>query len=221
MSDSLRDGGSPRIVVLISGSGTNLQAFIDATTNGSLAADIVAVISNKADVKGLDRARNASIPADVISHTTFDSRESFDEALAEKIEGYQPDLIILAGFMRILTPVFVDRFLGKMLNIHPSLLPKYQGLNTHQRAIDAGDSEAGTTVHFVTAELDGGPIVAQARVPVMAGDTADTLAARVLVQEHKIYPAVAQWFCEKRLALTPQGVQLDGTLLPPEGFSYT
>jgi len=203
----------PNIVVLISGSGTNLQAFIDAVDNGSLNANIAAVISNKPDVKGLERAALANIPAEVIEHTKFDSREAFDSALADRIDHYQPDLIILAGFMRILTADFVNRHWGKILNIHPSLLPKYPGLNTHQRAIDAGDAEAGTTVHFITPELDGGPTIVQAKVPVMADDTAENLAARVLIQEHKIYPMAAEWYCQGRLTLTNSGVLLDGSPL--------
>ena len=210
----------PKIVVLISGSGTNLQAFIDASADGSLSGEIAAVISNRPGVKGLERAANANIPTTVIDHTEFDSRESFDQALAEKIESYQPDLVILAGFMRILTAEFVNRFLGKMLNIHPSLLPKYQGLNTHQRAIDAGDNQAGSSVHFVTAELDGGPIIIQARVPILPKDNADSLAARVLVQEHKIYPLAAEWFCQQRLELKAGGVFLNGKLLPITGRLY-
>ncbi|MCB1667120.1 MAG: phosphoribosylglycinamide formyltransferase [Porticoccaceae bacterium] len=215
---SLQD--KPRIVVLISGSGTNLQAFIDAIANGSLHAEISAVISNKNGVKGLQRANSAGIPTEVIDHRAYESRESFDAQLADCIERYQPDLVILAGFMRILTPGFVNRFLGKMLNIHPSLLPKYQGLNTHQRAIEAGDKEAGTTVHFVTPELDGGPIIVQARVPVIPGDNVDSLAARVLLEEHKIYPMAAEWFCQGRLELTTSGVTLDGKRLPTNGCSY-
>jgi phosphoribosylglycinamide formyltransferase 1 len=211
----------PRLVVLLSGSGSNLQAFIDATENGTLNADIVAVISNKPDVMGLDRAQKAGITNKVIDHREFADRETFDQTLANQIEGYKPDLVILAGFMRILTPKFVDRFAGRIMNIHPSLLPKYPGLHTHQRAIDAGDSNAGATVHFVTSQLDGGPAIIQAEVPILTGDDADKLASRVLVQEHQIYPLTAQWFCEGRLSLNNGMPQLDGKTLPDSGFAFS
>ena len=181
-----------RIVVLISGSGTNLQALIDACKSGYINGEIVGVLSNKADVYGLTRAENAGIEHCVLSHKAFDSRESYDQALIEQITQYQPDLVVLAGFMRILTADFVQKFSGKLLNIHPSLLPKYQGLNTHQRAIDAKDSEHGVSVHFVTEELDGGPVILQAKVPVFENDNADDLASRVHKQEHRIYPLVVK-----------------------------
>ncbi|MBL4566935.1 MAG: phosphoribosylglycinamide formyltransferase [Porticoccus sp.] len=211
----------PRLVVLLSGSGSNLQAFIDATKNGTLNADIVAVISNKHGVMGLDRAQNAGITNEVIDHREFVDRETFDQTLADQIESYKPDLVILAGFMRILTPEFVDRFAGHIMNIHPSLLPKYPGLHTHQRAIDAGDLIAGATVHFVTSQLDGGPAIVQAEVPILPGDDADKLASRVLVQEHQIYPLAAQWFCEGRLSLNNCRPQLDGKTLPDSGFAFS
>ena len=181
-----------RLVVLISGGGSNLQAFIDAAADPAYPCEVVAVISNRAGVFGLERAARAGIPAEVLDHTAFASRDAFDAALADRIDAYAPDLVILAGFMRILTPGFVTRYAGRLLNIHPSLLPKYPGLHTHQRAIDAGDAEAGATVHLVTEELDGGPVILQARVQVLPGDTADTLAARVLVEEHRIYPEAAR-----------------------------
>jgi len=181
-----------RLVVLISGGGSNLQAFIDAAADPAYPCEVVAVISNRAGVFGLERAARADIPAEVLDHTAFASRDAFDTALADRIDAHAPDLVILAGFMRILTPGFVARYDGRLLNIHPSLLPKYPGLHTHQRAIDAGDAEAGATVHLVTEELDGGPVILQARVPVLPGDTADTLAARVLVEEHRIYPEAAR-----------------------------
>jgi len=181
-----------RLVVLISGGGSNLQAFIDAAADPAYPCEVVAVISNRAGVFGLERAARADIPAEVLDHTAFASRDAFDTALADRINAHAPDLVILAGFMRILTPGFVARYDGRLLNIHPSLLPKYPGLHTHQRAIDAGDAEAGATVHLVTEELDGGPVILQARVPVLPGDTADTLAARVLVEEHRIYPEAAR-----------------------------
>lgn len=211
------DGKLPRLVVLISGSGSNLQAFIDAIADGSLRADLQAVISNRADAGGLLRAQCAGITTHVLDHRDFASREAFDAALAQQVDEYQPDLVILAGFMRILTSTFVARFQGRLLNIHPSLLPKYPGLHTHQRAIDAGDRFAGATVHFVTDELDGGPPVLQARVPVHPGDDAASLAARVLEQEHRIYPLAARWFCEKRLRLDSGKAVLDDRPLPATG----
>ena len=183
-----------RLVVLISGSGSNLQAIIDACARGEIKADIAAVISNKADAYGLERAKKAGIQTRVLSHKDFDSREAYDAELMDIIESFEPNLVVLAGFMRILTPSLVQKFKGKMLNIHPSLLPKYQGLNTHQRAIDAKDEVHGVSVHFVTEELDGGPVVLQAKVPVLENDTADTLAQRVHQQEHIIYPLVVKWF---------------------------
>ncbi len=189
------------VVVLISGGGSNLQALIDACETGYLNVTIAAVISNKASAGGLERAAKHGIPSQVLEHTQYDSREAFDRALMALIDDYQPGLVVLAGFMRILTGEFTQHYLGRMLNIHPSLLPKYQGLHTHQRALDAGDKEHGVSVHFVTEELDGGPVVRQARVPVLADDTADSLAARVLVEEHKIYPEVVRWFAEGRLKL--------------------
>ena len=209
--------GKRRIVVLISGGGSNLQSFIDGCADGSLNGDVVAVISNKAGVKGLERAAAAAIPNITLDHNSFASRAEFDVALADVIDSFSPDLIVLAGFMRILTPQFVNRFLGRLINIHPSLLPKYPGLHTHQRAIDAGDSEAGATVHFVTAELDGGPGIVQAQVELLENDTAEDLASRVLVFEHQIYPLAAQWFCEGRLELREGHVILDNELLPEGG----
>ena len=206
-----------RLVVLISGSGSNLQAFIDATQNGSLNARICAVISNRADAYGLERAAEAGIAAEAIDHRQFDSREAFDAELLARVQHYQPDLIILAGFMRILTPVFVSPLQGRLLNIHPSLLPKYPGLHTHQRALDAGDAEHGVTVHFVTQELDSGAPIVQAKVPVLPGDDATMLAQRVLKQEHIIYPLAAGWFINGRLHLHGREALLDGKALPPTG----
>ena len=207
-----------RVVVLLSGSGTNLQALIDAQTRAELGADIVAVISNRPAVKGLERAQEASIDARLLDHKNFDSREAFDAALMHLIDSYHPDLVVLAGFMRILTPSFTTHYLGKMLNIHPSLLPKYQGLHTHQRAIDAGDREHGATVHFVTAELDGGPAAIQAIVPILANDTAESLAKRVQVQEHIIYPMAVNWFAQGRLRYQDGAASLDDKLLGAEGY---
>lgn len=210
-----------RLVILISGSGSNLQAFIDAVARDELNARIVAVISNKVDAGGLQRAAKANIPTDVIDHKQFTSREAFDEELRARVESHQPDLVVLAGFMRILTPVFLRPFHGKLINIHPSLLPKYPGLHTHQRALDANDNEAGATVHFVTEELDGGPAILQASVPILPGDDTASLAARVLTQEHRIYPLAARWFAEGRLQLQDNRAMLDGTALPPTGFIFS
>ena len=186
------------IVILISGGGSNMAAIVRAAQQQEWArrldARVTAVISNKADAQGLVFAREHGIATAVLNHKDFDSREAFDAALAEKIDSYEPALVVLAGFMRILTPGFVNHYAGRLLNIHPSLLPAFPGLHTHQRAIDAGCKFAGATVHQVTAELDVGPILDQAVVPVLPEDTADTLAARVLTQEHIIYPrAVAQF----------------------------
>jgi phosphoribosylglycinamide formyltransferase-1 len=201
-------------VVLISGGGSNLQALIDAEQAGTLPVDIRAVISNRADAGGLARAERAGIATRVLSHRDFASREDYDRALDRLIHGFEPRLVVLAGFMRILTPGFVTRFRGRMFNIHPSLLPKYPGLHTHQRALDAGDTEHGATVHFVTEELDGGPPVLQARVPVLPDDDAERLAARVLEREHRIYPLAVRWFADGRLALDADGrAMLDGEAL--------
>jgi len=214
---------SPSVVVLISGSGTNLQAIIDACSDNKIAGNVTAVISNKAGVYGLERAQNAQIPTHVLSHKDYDSREVYDQALIEQIDQYQPDVVVLAGFMRILTANFVSHYAGKLINIHPSLLPKYQGLDTHQRAIDAGDEEHGCSVHFVTEELDGGPVILQAKVPIFEDDDIDSLSQRVHVQEHLIYPMVVKWMCEKRLTMSQENTTfsayLDGELLPPQGYA--
>ncbi|MFO7592770.1 MAG: phosphoribosylglycinamide formyltransferase [Pseudomonadota bacterium] len=186
------------IVVLISGSGSNLQSIIDASQR-DLPVDIRAVISNRADAYGLTRAREAGIATAVLDHKEYPDRESYDEALQELIDSYRPKLVVLAGFMRILSDDFVRHYEGRMMNIHPSLLPKYRGLHTHARAIEAGDAEAGCTVHFVTPELDSGPTIIQARVPVLEGDTPESLAARVLEQEHRIYPEAIRRFAEGKV----------------------
>ena len=209
-----------RIVVLISGSGSNLQALIDRTQDGSIPAEIAAVISNRADAFGLERAANAGIATDVLNHREFPSREAFDRELQILIDSYNPDLVVLAGFMRILTAGFVEHYHGRLLNIHPSLLPNYPGLDTHRRAIEAGDAEAGATVHFVTGELDGGPPVLQAAVPVEAGDNPELLARRVLTVEHRIYPQVVDWFARGRLELRADGAWLDGNKLPAHGLRW-
>jgi phosphoribosylglycinamide formyltransferase 1 len=207
-----------KIVVLISGSGSNLQALIDHIHQSDEPATIVAVFSNVSSAFGLQRARDARIDAHSLSHKDYAHRADFDQALSQQIDQYQPDLIVLAGFMRILTPEFVNRYQGRMLNIHPSLLPDYQGLNTHQRVLAAKDKIHGASVHFVTEELDGGPSVLQAEVPVLSGDTVDTLANRVLVQEHLIYPQVVRWFCSGRLKLQNGMVWLDKHALSSGGI---
>lgn len=198
-----------RVVVLISGNGSNLQAIIDKIAAEHIPAQVVAVISNKADAYGLIRAQNAGIPVEVISQNDHRDRNDFDKALQDKIESYQADLVVLAGFMRILTDDFVNHYAGRMINIHPSLLPNYQGLNTHRRALEAGDKEHGASVHFVTPELDGGPVILQAKVPVEKNDTEETLAQRVHQVEHIIYPKVVQWFAEHRLGLKGDSVLFD------------
>lgn len=192
-----------RLVVLISGRGSNMLALLKACTENRIPADIVAVISNKASAAGLVTAAEAGITTAVIDHQAFASREAFDQALFDEVNRHRPDLVILAGFMRILTPVFVKPLAGRLINIHPSLLPKYPGLHTHERAIAAGDDEAGATVHFVTEELDGGPPILQVRVPVLANDDADTLAARVLAQEHALYVEAVKLLCEGTARYNP------------------
>jgi phosphoribosylglycinamide formyltransferase-1 len=199
--------------VLISGGGSNLQSFIDATRNGKLDFEISVVVSNRSDAFGLERARNAGIDVECLRHQDFPERTQFDAALVQMLEGYDPDIIILAGFMRILSAVFVDRYAGRILNIHPSLLPRHAGLDTHQRAIDARDEWHGCTVHFVTRELDGGPPIIQARVPVRDNDTAESLAARVLKFEHRIYPEAAALLSSGRLLYRDGYAWLDGQRL--------
>ncbi|MBU3022789.1 phosphoribosylglycinamide formyltransferase [Aestuariibacter sp. A3R04] len=209
----------PRLCVLISGNGSNLQAMIDRIQSGQLEASIVAVIANKANAYGLVRAERAGIPAICLEHSHYASRDEYDMVLKDTIDTYTPDCVVLAGFMRILTADFVHHYAGKLLNIHPSLLPKYKGLNTHQRAIENGDKEHGVSVHFVTPELDGGPVIIQSRVPVFAEDTPDELAARVQEQERQIYPLVLQWFVAGRLSMKDNKAVLDEKILPTEGYA--
>ncbi|WP_241569596.1 phosphoribosylglycinamide formyltransferase [Rosenbergiella collisarenosi] len=198
-----------RIVVLISGSGSNLQAIIDACQIGRLNAEIVAVFSNKADAFGLQRAQRAGIATQSLAIGDYADRQAFDRALMQQIDSYQPDLIVLAGYMRILSSSFVSHYLGRLLNIHPSLLPKYPGLHTHRRALENGDSEHGVSVHFVTEQLDGGPVILQASIPVLPDDTEQDLAERLLIEEHRIYPQVIQWWVEGRLSLRGDRAWLD------------
>ncbi|WON75809.1 phosphoribosylglycinamide formyltransferase [Serratia sp. UGAL515B_01] len=207
------------IVVLISGQGSNLQALIDACQQGRIAANIMAVFSNKAQAYGLQRAKEAGIATHTLDAKTFADREAFDSALAQAIDQYQPDLLVLAGYMRILSNAFVQHYQGRMLNIHPSLLPKYPGLHTHRQAIDNGDSEHGTSVHFVTEQLDGGPVILQAKVPIFQDDEEDDVIERVQTQEHTIYPLVVNWFIEGRLAMRDNAAWLDGKRLPLQGYA--
>jgi phosphoribosylglycinamide formyltransferase-1 len=201
-----------KIVILISGRGSNMKAIVRACAEERWPAQIAAVIANRPDATGLAFAASDGIATALVDHRAFPDRETFDAALAQTIDGFGADLVVLAGFMRVLTPGFVDRYTGRMLNVHPSLLPSFPGLKTHQQALDAGCKLHGATIHFVTSRLDHGPIVAQSAVPVMAGDDAAALAARVLATEHVIYPRAVRWFVEGRLAL--DGLRV--TLSPPE-----
>ena len=209
------------IVILISGRGSNMESLLTAVADGALPVRIAAVLANRPDAKGLATAAAAGVATRVVDHTSFASREAFDAALAAAIDGFAPDLVVLAGFMRILSDGFVRHFAGRLINIHPSLLPSFPGLHTHQRALDEGVRVHGCTVHFVTPALDHGPIIVQAAVPVVDGDDATCLAARVLAQEHRIYPLAVRWFAEERLRLgdgkvvcaAPQ--DSDGALISP------
>ena len=203
------------IVILISGRGSNMEALIAARDAGRLSARIAAVISNRADAKGLQTAAAAGIPTAVLDHKMFDGREAFDAALVACIDGFSPDLVVLAGFMRILTAGFVRHYEGRLLNIHPSLLPAFTGLHTHQRALADGVRIHGCTVHFVTAELDHGPVVIQAAVPVLEDDDEAALGARVLAQEHRIYPQAVQWFVEDKLTIVDGKVKIAGSVVEP------
>ena len=214
-----RSTSKKSLVVLVSGNGSNLQAIIDACKAQRINGEIVAVISNKPNVYALKRAESTNIPAIVVEANKLTSREAYDQILLSEILKYSPDLVILAGFMRILSAEFVQGFQGKMLNIHPSLLPKYKGLHTHQRAIDAGDDEHGASVHFVTAELDDGPVILQSRVPIFAEDDSDELASRVLEQERQMYPLVISWFCQGRLIMNNNKAYLDGIELEEQGYA--
>ncbi|NHB86815.1 phosphoribosylglycinamide formyltransferase [Photorhabdus tasmaniensis] len=207
------------IVVLISGNGSNLQAVIDACQQNKIRGQICAVFSNTADAYGLRRAKQAAIPAHVVSPKNYADRQTYDQSLKHAIDQYQPDLVVLAGYMRILTPDFVQHYFGRLLNIHPSLLPKYPGLHTHRKAMENGDTEHGTSVHFVTEELDGGPVILQAKVPIFANDQESEVIKRVQTQEHDIYPLVINWFVEGRLSMVNGKAHLDGNILPPQGYA--
>ncbi|QSX32208.1 phosphoribosylglycinamide formyltransferase [Shewanella avicenniae] len=207
-----------RVLALISGNGSNLQAIIDHS-QPKANYQVVGVISNKEDAYGLTRATDAGIATQCVNSISGETREAYDQRLIAAIDSYQPDLIVLAGFMRILTNELVEKYAGKMLNVHPSLLPRHTGLHTHQKAIDAGDSEHGASVHFVIPELDAGPVVLQAKVPVFEDDSAALLAARVHEQEHAIYPLVVKWFALGRLVMRQRQAYLDGELLPASGYA--
>ncbi len=215
----MTDSKTCNIVVLISGSGSNLQAIIDDLSEHPQTR-ICAVVSNKADAYGLVRAQQAGIAQHVLNHKAFADRLAFDTALMQVIDQHQPDLVVLAGFMRILTPEFTRHYAQRLLNIHPSLLPKHKGLDTHQRALDAGDQEHGCSVHFVTEELDGGPVVIQAAIAVQRDETAEQLAQRVHALEHQIYPLAVRWFAEGRLRLGEHGALLDEQPLASSGFQF-
>jgi len=202
-----------RTAILISGSGSNLQSVVDRVASRELALDIATVFSNCADAYGLTRAADAGIHTCCIEHSAYADRESFDQAPADELDQHPPDLLLLAGFMRILSPWFVDHYAGRILNIHPALLPAYPGLNTHQRVLDAGEKWHGSTVHFVTDELDGGPRVLQGRLAVDPGESAEQLARRVQAVEHQIYPEAANWFAEGRLKLRDGTARLDDEIL--------
>lgn len=221
MMFSSEPAAARRVVVLISGSGSNLQALIDAQqTEEGLGGEICAVISDQPDAYGLERAKQAGIATLCISPKSFSSREDYDQQLIREIDQFQPDLILLAGFMRILSSAFVLRYFGRLLNIHPSLLPKYKGLHTHRRALEAGDNEHGVSIHFVTEELDGGPLIVQAKVPIDLEDDESSLARKVQVQEHLLYPLVTRWFLQGRLQLKGNQPEFDGHPLPQQGLLY-
>jgi phosphoribosylglycinamide formyltransferase-1 len=211
-----------RVAVLISGSGSNLQAIIDAASPNTSHSgyQVCAVISNRPNARGLERAACADIDRVTLDHKQYPTREAFDEVLANTIKGYQPDLIVLAGFMRILSDGFVKKFKGQLINIHPSLLPKYAGLNTHQRALDANDSHAGCTVHFVSEELDGGPAIIQAQTDITNCNSAAEVATKVQALEHQIYPIAVQWFANGRLAFDDKQSFLDNAQLPVSGYHF-
>ena len=206
------------IVILISGRGSNMQAIVEATRTGEIPAEVRAVVSSRPEAAGLKIAQAANIPTQVVSHRDYLTREALDEALTRAIDRHDPQLVVLAGFMRVVTANFVRRYQNQLMNIHPSLLPQFPGLRTHERALAAGVKHHGATVHFVTHEVDVGPIIVQATVPVLPNDTPDILAARVLEQEHRIYPLAIKWFFEGRLSIRDGKVLLDGAVRPEQGI---
>ncbi|WP_157071840.1 phosphoribosylglycinamide formyltransferase [Steroidobacter denitrificans] len=201
------------IAILISGRGSNMRVIAEQAAKGALMTDVRVVLSDQPTAAGLGIARAMNIPTEVLEPSKFPDRASFDRALLEVLQGYAPELIVLAGFMRILTPDFIGAYAGRILNIHPSLLPKYRGLHTHRRVLEAGDAEHGVSVHFVTEELDGGPVILQSRIPVTPADTEDSLSARVQQCEHRIYPRVLEWYAQGRLAFRDHHAWLDGKRL--------
>jgi phosphoribosylglycinamide formyltransferase-1 len=211
-------GAPAPVVILISGRGSNLQAILDETRAGQLPVEIRAVISNNPQAAGLQRAAAAGVPTAVVNHRDYTERADFDRALVAAIDRHQPQLVVLAGFMRILGEEFIRHYAGRLINIHPSLLPAFRGLDTHARALSAGAREHGASVHFVTNDLDGGPVIVQAAVPVQRDDTPQSLAARVLEQEHRIFPLAIRWFAERRLTIRNGQVLLDGALRPEQGL---
>ena len=211
--------GAVKILVLVSGTGSNLQALLDHVKQGRIGASVSAVISDIPNAYALTRAQADDIPALALDFKSFAKREDFETALTHHIDQYEPDIIVLAGFMRILSSALVNKYAGKMINVHPSLLPKYPGLHTHQRAIDANDSEHGSSVHFVTPELDGGPVILQAKVPIFEDDDSHTLAERVKQQEHQILPLVVNWMVQQRLVYKNGQAVLDGQVLPVNGYA--
>jgi len=210
------DGTRCPVVVMISGRGSNLQALIDGQRRGTLPIELVAVVSDQPSAEGLRRAAEAGIPRSVVARKDYSQKAAFEQALLDTVDALEPSLVVLGGFMQILSETFVDRYAGRLLNVHPSLLPKYPGLNTHGRAIQAGDREHGASVHFVTHEVDAGPVVIQSRVPVLDDDTPEKLAARVLTREHQILPLVVRWYAEAQLSLVGATVHFRGRpLLEP------
>ena len=208
-----------RVVVLLSGNGSTLQAILDQQKDYQY--QVVATLSNRPGAYGLTRAENAGVATATLDHTSFDSREVFDQALIKEIDAFQPDLIVLAGYMRILSKAFVQHYQGRLINIHPSLLPKHKGLNTYQAALDAGDKQHGTSVHFVTEELDSGSIIAQASLNIGEADTVETLENRVKVMEQKTYPMAIDWITSGRITLQDNSVLFDGKPLGPQGYPLT
>jgi len=207
-----------RLVVLVSGRGSNLEAIVRGCRDGGIPATVAAVISNKPGAAALEYARQAGITTEVVDPREHQDRETYDRALMTTIDRHRPGLVVLAGFMRVLTAAFVRHYDGRLINIHPALLPQFRGLDTHARALAAGVSRHGASAHFVTEDLDAGPVIVQAQVPVLDGDTAETLAARVLEQEHRIYPLAIRWFAEGRLSIDGGRVLLDGTRRPEQGL---
>jgi phosphoribosylglycinamide formyltransferase-1 len=203
-------GSKINIVILISGNGSNMQSIVDACQTKKINGEVAAVISNRPNAHGLTRALKARVPGYLLDHTGYDTRESYDRSLIQLIDRFSPDLVVLAGFMRILSPGFVNHYAGRLINIHPSLLPKYTGLHTHRRVLESGDTFHGSSVHFVTEELDGGPIIAQRKLKIEPEDTEDTLTDKIKALEHQLYPEVVGWFSQGRLSMRDNQALMDG-----------